>query len=225
MLKVCNLADDRVLKWQFAPIRAGSHSACELKLDGDELFFWAFLHKEEGRVYLSPGLVADVWMCLEDIGSSIPLKDGMMLRMGNMREEPNFQISISLQGLEVVKDFLGSRTSLGKYEGDFAIGRGPKASKGYERCAAGREHKTIPTVHAAIRRRGDSWFLEAHPDAKKDEDRSRSTWLRLSSGTAYLLPPGSRDGFTAIHTGSHTVKISVPSSEATTLSYKLAALD
>lgn len=136
-----------------------------------------------------------VFVCLEDISSQLPLQDGMALRLADIKEGPEFQVTLKGEELQMTH---GCETwSCTK---DFEVGRGHTKTPGLERLHV--QNKYISSKgHGAFRCREGKWYLVQHPArAEGDEKRMHSTWLTLSCRKAYMLPGGARDSKIAVWT-------------------------
>merc|ERR1712100_223907 len=107
---------------------------------------------------------------------------------------------------------------LGVYTKDVVIGREPsvKPINVPERCRIADAPPHMPRQHAVMRRRPHGWFLERVPGGQPDTRKQRSTWLQLSTGCAYYMPAGCRDGSVALSTAKADFQIQILMNEPIT---------
>lgn len=189
---------DLIVNNKKGAVLLGASSFCDVRVPGAAVT--ASILSSAGHVFVRP-FAPGLWICLEDIASSIPLRDGMVLRFADRFEGPTIQTRLHNGKLTIVQqDEEKGHMTLGTYTRDVEIGRGHRVrAGGLERCTIPEAPACLSRQQGIFRARRGRWFLESQ--ANKDLERVKSTWLALDPAVAYLLPRGGRIAFFAGEAG------------------------
>lgn len=200
----------------------GSHLACDVHTAGGDLTGALF---QVGKKSLFVPCAEDTWLCLQDVCTSVPLRDGTEMELRVADGICGRSLHVEIRGDSVVVsddgrtpcalDLAASQPSCLAHDGalifkgSLNIGRGRGASstykakeQGFMRCAINRDLAYVPKTLSCIRKTAPGatgFWLEPHcDDTRRDPERLRSTWLHLATDVAYYIPSGARDEHVAL---------------------------
>mmetsp|Transcript_87038 Transcript_87038/g.244075 ORF Transcript_87038/g.244075 Transcript_87038/m.244075 type:complete len:702 (-) Transcript_87038:115-2220(-) len=130
---------------------------------------------------------AVVWLCLEDIGPSIPLKDSMVIKFSDIWNGPVIKVVANAQTVTVTDS---NGKVLGCFTEDFCFGRTASGPDDPPKCVL--DFDCVSRNHGRIHRTGSGWAYAGQ--TAEDSERLKRTWMLLSKDVAYLIPKGVKDG-------------------------------
>ncbi|CAE7392459.1 unnamed protein product [Symbiodinium natans] len=167
------------------PLLLGEGFRCNITIAGAAAEVAEICFKyDSDELFLIP-MVDELYLCLEDVGEHIPVRNGMVIQALGVGSGPTLKFEVASRVIKLQQSDKHGSSILGSFTEDVGVGPGKVDMSGLQRCS-------VPGVPASL---GRHLFVLRWKDSEAQWqlclEKLSKTWLRLEADFPYLLPKDS----------------------------------